>query len=355
MTSGPDLPAAGEPDSRDSAASQSAAQTHCFEVDEEHQGERLDVFLTARLPVASRVRIRRGIDAGEARVAGTVRKASFRLKPGQQVEFKLPPPLADGPAPEPIELAILYEDDAIAIVDKPPGMVVHPAKGHWSGTLASALVHHFGQLSEQGGPTRPGIVHRLDRDTSGVIIVAKTDQAHENLSEQFQARTVRKEYLALVAGCPDRDRDLIDHPIGDHPSQREKKALRADHTTSRPAQTFYEVEQRFPGVSLVRAFPKTGRTHQIRLHLVSIRCPVMCDKLYGGRSQLTMGELRTLCRAKHLADDVADDKVLIARQALHAHSLSFTHPVSGEQVQFTAPLPDDMQGLLDVLRQLEGS
>ncbi len=337
MTTGHDLP---------------ADERHRFEVAEEQQGERLDVFLTRLLPEASRVRIRRGIEAGEATVAGAGRKASYRLKPGQQVEFTLPPPPADGPEPEPIDLTILYEDDVIAVVDKPPGMVVHPAKGHWSGTLASALVHHFDQLSEHGGPTRPGIVHRLDRDTSGVLVVAKTDLAHRQLAEQFKARTVRKEYLALVLGCPDLDRDQIDHPIGAHPSQREKMALRADHSTSRSAQTFYEVEQRFPGVSLVHAFPKTGRTHQIRLHLTHIRCPVLCDKLYGGRSRLTIGELRTLSRKKHLAADLPDDAVLLDRQALHAHTLSFAHPISGEQVQVTAPLPADMQGLLEILRQI---
>jgi 23S rRNA pseudouridine1911/1915/1917 synthase len=347
MTSGPD-----EPGSRTSSGG-SADPTLRFEVAEEQQGVRLDVFLSGCLPEASRVRVRRGIDAGEAKVADTVRKASYRLKPGQQVEFRLPPPQAEGPEPEPIELSILYEDEVIAVVDKPSGMVVHPAKGHWSGTLASALVHHFDQLSEHGGPTRPGIVHRLDRDTSGVLVVAKTDQAHQRLSEQFQARTVRKEYLALVLGCPNLDRDLIDHPIGNHPSQRERKALRANHSTSRAAQTFYEVQQRFPGVSLVRAFPKTGRTHQIRLHLTHIRCPVLCDKLYGGRSRLTAGELRTLCQQKRLAADLPDDAVLLDRQALHARMLSFAHPISGEQVEVSAPLPADMQGLLDILRQID--
>jgi len=311
--------------------------------------------LAAQLSEASRVRIRRGIDAGEAKVAGSTRKAAYRLKLGQLVEFKLPPPLAEGPEPEPIEVSVLYEDDAIAVVDKPAGMVVHPAKGHWSGTLASALVHHFGQLSQHGGPTRPGIVHRLDRDTSGVMVVAKTDQAHQRLSEQFQARSVQKEYLALVTGCPDRDRDLIDHAIGAHPSQREKKALRSDHSTSRSAQTFYEVEQRFQGVSLVRAFPKTGRTHQIRLHLVSIRCPVLCDRLYGGRSRLTLGELRGISRRKQLGAEMSDDTVLLDRQALHAHTLSFAHPLSGEPMQITAPVPNDIKELIEILRDTERS
>lgn len=354
MTTASDLPAEEEPNLRNSIANQAEKTTHLFDVPEEQQGERLDVFLAARFPEASRVRIRRGIDTGLAKVAGIARKASFRLKPGQRIEFTLPPPPSAGPEPEPIELSILYEDEAIAVVDKPPGMVVHPAKGHWTGTLASALVHHFGQLSEYGGATRPGIVHRLDRDTSGVLVVAKTDQAHRHLAEQFQARSVRKEYLALVAGCPDCDRDLIDHPIGAHPSHREKKALLADHPTSRSAQTFYEVEARFPGMSLVRAEPKTGRTHQIRLHLLSIHCPVMCDKLYGGRSRLTIGELRALTRNKHLARECADDQVLLDRQALHAHQLSFAHPLTGEQVQFSAPLPADMQRLLALLRAAAG-
>lgn len=342
MTAGPDLTADSEPDWRQ------------FEVTAEREGQRLDVFLAACLPEASRVRIRRGIDAGDAKVSGIVRKASYRLTAGQQIKFLLPPPPSGGPEPEPIELAILYEDETLAVIDKPSGMVVHPAKGHWSGTLASALVHHFDQLSKHGGATRPGIVHRLDRDTSGVLVVAKTDQAHQRLAEQFKARTVRKEYLAIVAGCPDRDRDLVDQPIGPHPSQREKMAVRADHPASRDAQTFYEVVERFPGVTLVRAEPKTGRTHQIRLHLASVRCPVLCDKLYSGRARLTAGELRGLCRAKHLAADQPDEAVLLHRQALHAHRLSFVHPLSGEQLQFSAPLPSDLEHLLQILRSVRG-
>lgn len=341
----PDLP------SESDNSGEAAATSHSFVIPEEHAGKRLDAFLSAKLPQASRVRVRRGVDGGNAHVEGKVRKASYRLKAGQQVTFILPPPPASGPKPQPIDLNILYEDESIAVVNKPAGMVVHPARGHWSGTLASALVHHFQELSELGGPTRPGIVHRLDRDTTGVIVVAKTDQAHSRLSEQFQARLVKKEYLALVLGSPDRDRDWIDHPIGDHPSHREKKALRSGHTSSREAQTFYEVEQRFCGISLIRAMPKTGRTHQIRLHLASIRCPVLCDKLYGGRSQMTVGELRSLCRDKRLAPDLADDVVLVERQSLHAQRISFAHPESGATVQFEAPLPDDIGRLLEILSQ----
>lgn len=317
-------------------------------------GQRLDVFLTAQIPGASRVRIRRGIDTGSTLVDGIAEKASLRLEAGQRVEFTLPPPPAVGPEPEPIPLDILYEDQAIAVVNKPPGMVVHPARGHWSGTLASALVHHFGQLSQHGGAIRPGIVHRLDRDTSGVMVIAKTDAVHMNLAEQFQNRTVEKEYLAIVLGSPDRDRDIIDFPIANHPSQREKMTLLADHPTSRPAQTFYQVEERFRGFALMRCFPKTGRTHQIRLHLTTIRSPVLCDKLYGGRARLTLEELRNMSRVKNLAADLPADHVVLDRQALHANILRIAHPASGKRMEFVAALPADLESVLLLLRESLG-
>jgi len=314
-------------------------------------GKRLDAFLTSRIRGVSRVRVRRSIDEGAALVDGKPRKASYRLRAGETVEFVLGSTPPDGPQPEAIELSVLFEDEAIAVVDKPAGMVVHPAKGHWSGTLASALAYHFDQLSTVGGAVRPGIVHRLDRETSGVLVVAKTDEAHRRLADQFKARTVRKEYLALVLGSPDRDRDMIDHPIGDHPKHRERKALRAGHTSSREAQTFYEVEERFTGIALVRAKPKTGRTHQIRLHLTHAGFPVLGDKIYGGRTRLTVGELRTLCRDKRLATDLPDDEVLLDRQALHAHRIGFAHPTTGELVDFETPLPADFERLLRILRE----
>jgi 23S rRNA pseudouridine1911/1915/1917 synthase len=321
-----------------------------FVVEVEDDGRRLDAFLTQNIPGTSRSRVRQAIDCGEAVVEGKSRKASFRLQAGQAVEFLLPPPAAPGPEPEPIPLVILFEDEHLAVVVKPAGMVVHPAKGHWAGTLASALVHHFVSLSQSGGPTRPGIVHRLDRDTSGVLVVAKTDAAHAALAEQFKSRTVEKEYLAIVAGAPDRDRDLVDHPIGDHPTHREKKALRSGHASSREAQTFYEVVERYPGIALLRAHPKTGRTHQIRLHLAGAKLPVLCDKLYGGTSQLTLGQLRARCRDKRLGSPADDEQVLLDRHALHAHRLSVRHPASGEALEFRAELPDDMERLLTLLR-----
>jgi 23S rRNA pseudouridine1911/1915/1917 synthase len=327
------------------------ADAQQFQVTESDAGRRLDAFLAQQFPEASRVTIQRGIADGLASVDGQARKPSYKVRADQTIAFQLPPPVAEGPQAEPIPLDLLYEDEDLALVNKPAGMVVHPAKGHWSGTLASALVHHFEQLSSTGGASRPGIVHRLDRDTSGVLVVAKNDATHANLADQFQARTVRKEYLAVTNGCPDRDRDLIDHPIGDHPNQRERKALLTGHPSSREAQTFYEVEERYKGLSLIRAFPKTGRTHQIRLHLTHIRCAVLCDKLYGGRSRLTAGELRAWCREKSLAPELSDDALVLDRQALHAHRLSFTHPRSGKPLEITAPIPADLQQLILILRQ----
>jgi 23S rRNA pseudouridine1911/1915/1917 synthase len=246
------------------------AQRFSLAVEESHAGQRLDAFLAAALGGVSRSRIRRAIDNGLATVDGERQRASHRVSTGERIEVEIPQAV-EGPQPEPIELDVLYEDDAIAVVNKPPGMVVHPAKGHWAGTLAAALVHRFNtHLSGVGGQVRPGIVHRLDRETSGVILVAKTDAAHKSLAEQFHERTVRKEYLAIVAGRPDRDADRVNEPIGPHPTHREKMALRTDHPDARPAETFFQVVERFPGFALMRAMPKTGRTHQIRLHLAHI-------------------------------------------------------------------------------------
>ena len=306
-------------------------------------GWRLDVFLVHHFPDYSRVHLRRVITAGGAKVDGLGGKPSYRLRPGQRVQVVLPEIPREAPQPEDIPLEILYDDEWMAVINKPPGMVVHPARGHWSGTLASALQHHFGgQLSSVGGPTRPGIVHRLDRDTSGVILVAKNDLAHSRLGAQFQARTIEKEYFALVSGCPARDRDVIEQPIGVHPRQREKMAIRPDETVSRPAHTFYEVLERFDGFAAVRASPKTGRTHQIRVHLSHIGCPVLCDRQYGGRRRITRGEIRR---------DTEDTLVLLDRQALHALRLRFSHPDTGKPIEVEAPLPDDIAAALAELRK----
>jgi 23S rRNA pseudouridine1911/1915/1917 synthase len=331
----------------------SASETFVVTVEEAAAGRRLDAYLAEAIPTVSRSRVRRGIDQKLALVNGAPQRASFRVSAGERIELTVPA-AAEGPQAEPIDLDVLYEDDAMVVINKPPGMVVHPAKGHWSGTLAAALVHRFETLSAVGGAARPGIVHRLDRDTSGVIAIAKTDAAHEALAAQFHDRQVAKEYMAIVAGRPDRDADRVVAAIGPHPTHREKMAIREDHADSRPAETFFEVVERFPGFALVRAKPKTGRTHQIRLHLMHLRTPVLCDKLYGGRTKITAGELRTITRRK-CATGVPDAATLLNRQALHAYRLAIQHPADGRTLEFEAPLPDDMARMLSALRETHGS
>ena len=309
----------------------------------EHAGWRLDAFLVLHFPAYSRVVLRRVITEGGVTVDDKGAKPSYRLKPGQAVAVTLPEAPRQCPKPEPIPLEVIYDDDWLAVVNKPPGMVVHPARGHWSGTLAGAIQHLYGgRLSSLGGPNRPGIVHRLDRDTSGAILVAKHDSSHRSLAEQFAARTVEKQYLAITAGVPDRDADWVDQPIGLHPRQREKMAIRRHDPDARSAQTLYRVEERFVGFALVAAYPKTGRTHQIRIHLAHVGCPVLCDRQYGGRAEITRGEL---------VSGLPDGEVVLARQALHAHRLSFDHPATGRRMTVEAPMPRDMTEVLEVLRR----
>ncbi len=300
------------------------------------------MLLAAQFPIYSRVHLRKVINAGGVQVDGKRTKAAHRLRAGERIRIVLPDLPREGPIPEDIPLSVLYEDDQIAVVDKPPGMVVHPARGHWSGTLTSALAFHFDQLSSTGGAVRPGIVHRLDRDTSGVLVVAKNDRAHLQVAEQFEQRTTEKEYFAIVVGVPNWARDVIDLPIGPHPYHREKMAIRRDHPASRQAQTFYEVVERFAGFAALRVLPKTGRTHQIRLHLSHVGCPVLCDRLYGGRSQISYGEIR---------GDMQNLDVLLDRQALHARRLKIASPTSGEPLEFIAPIPTDLERVLDELRK----
>ncbi len=309
----------------------------------EESGWRLDVFLAHHFPDYSRVHLRKVISAGGVSVGDRGGKPSYRLVPGQTVRFVLPELPREAPKAENIPLDVLYQDDFVVAINKPPEMVVHPARGNWSGTLAGALQYHFGtKLSEAGGPTRPGIVHRLDRDTSGVILIALGDIAHHKLSKQFADRTIEKEYFAITAGCPNRDRDVIDCPIGPHPHVREKMAIRRDDPESRPAVTFYEVVERFNGFGAMRLTPKTGRTHQIRVHLHHVGCPVLCDKQYGGRSEITRGEI---------VGDASDGAVILKRQALHARRVKFFHPEDERPMEIEAPIPDDMNAVLEALRQ----
>ncbi|MDA7903679.1 RluA family pseudouridine synthase [Mariniblastus sp.] len=332
--------ASENPNSQDTEQS---ADWQTLTVTEEEHLERLDAFLVRHFPKFSRVKLQRAIAAKQVRVAGNQAKSSTRLKREQKVEFRPPQPEPENTIPEDIPLDILFEDDHLVAINKPPSMVVHPAKGHWSGTLTAALAFHFQQLSSIGGATRPGIVHRLDRDTSGVILVAKSDTAHINLASQFEKRLVEKEYFAIVSPSPNHDRDIIDKPIGAHPYQREKKAIRIGHSTSRNASSFFEVIERFQGFASVRVKPKTGRTHQIRVHMAHIGCSVLCDRLYSGRAKL---HLHDLTRKNQ------DQTILLERQALHARHIKFKHPIEGREMSISAPIPDDIEKTEQAIREL---
>ena len=307
-------------------------------------GRRIDAYLSNRYPDFSRSVIQKVIDARAVLINGVPTKASYKVREGDEIRVWLPD-LGDGlPVPEDIPLEIIHEEAGFTVVNKPPGMVTHPAKGNWAGTMVNALQFHFDKLSTVGGENRPGIVHRLDRDTSGLLLVAKEDRAHKELARQFESRTIQKEYLALVFGEPSRDSDFIERPIGMHPTQREKMAIRTVEDGGRDAATFYEVLERFHGFALVRCRPKTGRTHQIRVHLTHIGHPILADKMYAGRgATFTLGDLVGL-------DHPEASQVLLDRQALHAHALNLQHPTTGAPIAFNAPLPADMTATLAALR-----
>lgn len=305
-------------------------ESDTIRVTEADVGKRLDALLAQRFPAYSRVRLRQLINAVEVTVNQRQCKAAYRVRLADHIVITFPPRSPSDVVAEDIPLDILYDDDRMAVINKRSGMVVHPSKGHWSGTLTAALAFHFEDLSKAGGSGRPGIVHRLDRDTSGVIAIAKDDQAHLNLSQQFADRTVEKEYYAVARGNIDRDRDWIRQPIGPHPYQREKMAIRAGHPASREASTFYEVDERFRGFLSFKLFPKTGRTHQLRVHLAHLGCPIVCDPLYSGYRSLTRGEIE--------AGRVGGE-VVIDRLALHARRLTIDHPTDGRRMTFEAPVP----------------
>jgi 23S rRNA pseudouridine1911/1915/1917 synthase len=308
------------------------------------EGTRLDQYLVGVYPELSRSAIQKVIDAGSVLVNGEVAKASYKVRHGDHIRLWPPEPSHDLPVPEDIPLQVLYEDEYLAVINKPADMVVHPAKGHWSGTLVNAIQFRFGQLSHLSGDYRPGIVHRLDRDTSGVILVAKDEQTHRDLSYQFERRKVFKEYTAITAGVLDRDSDYIEGRIMRHPHDRVKMAVTRDEEDSKEACSYYEVIERFRGFSFCRIHPRTGRTHQIRVHLASIGCPVLADKTYGGRDCLRLSDLVPDLNPQA-------DEILMPRQALHASRLRFQHPRLSHLIEGEAPLPPEFQKTLAALRK----
>lgn len=299
----------------------------------EDEGRRLDRVLAARLPDVSRARVQRLIRDGHVQLSRGTARPSLAVGAGLSVDVALPAPAPATPAAEALPLATLYDDDDIVVVDKPAGMVVHPAAGHASGTLVNALLHHVGGLSGVGGATRPGVVHRLDRGTSGVMVVAKHDRAHRALARQFHDRLVGKEYVALVWGTPRAGR-TFERPIGRDPRHRQKMSSRARH--ARAALTRVVDVEALGGVSLVRLSIGTGRTHQIRVHLSEAGHPVVGDALYGGVRRKPPPRLAVLGR--------------LDRPFLHAARLTFAHPSSGQALTFEAPLPSELTAVLEKLR-----
>ncbi len=301
---------------------------------------RLDKYLHSRFSDLSRRFIQNAIKAGSVQVNGKIAKPSFKLSPGDKIDMTLPEPPSKEILPEDIPLNIVYEDSCLIILNKQPDMIVHPARGNTHGTLVNALVFYSDKLSSGLGEFRPGIVHRLDKNTTGVMVVAKDDTTQWKIAKQFEHRQVNKNYLAIVHGTPELTADRIKAPLGIHPRAREKYAIRPG--IGKESITFYEVLESFRGFSLLKLTPKTGRTHQIRVHLLYIKHPIVADDMYGGR----------LVYPWQLADaEPAVQQPVISRVALHAHTLEFKHPATDEMVKFEAPLPEDMQNLLDMLRK----
>jgi 23S rRNA pseudouridine1911/1915/1917 synthase len=304
-----------------------------FEVPVDDDGQRLDRVLVSMLADHSRSRLQRLITDGCVRVGGTVAvKPNTIVHGGDRIEVDVPEPQPSTLAPEPLDLDILYQDPDIAVLNKPAGMVVHPGAGHASGTLVNALLHHVDDLSGIGGELRPGIVHRLDRGTSGVMVVAKNDAAHQELARQFHDREIEKEYIALVWGVVQAGR-RIDAAIGRDPSNRQKMSARSKH--AREAVTRITRAHHLPGLTLCQVAIHTGRTHQIRVHLSAIGHPIVGDALYGGVHRRVAGDIRAVQR--------------LERPFLHAARLVFKHPRDGRRLEFIAPLAEDLAAVLNDL------
>lgn len=295
--------------------------------------QRLDLFLVASGEARTRSQAKQLIDAERVRVDGRGVKGGTLLRGGETLEVRAGAPAPSAPEPEDLPLTVLHQDRDVVAIDKPAGMVVHPAPGSWHGTLVNALLHR-GLVAEGMAAERPGIVHRLDKETSGVLIVARNAHAHEALSRAFHDREVKKAYLAVVLRTPRRRSGIIDWPIGRHPSERKRMSVRS--ARGRAAETRYWVLESFGGLALVRVEPATGRTHQIRVHLAALGHPVLADPIYGAR--------------KGRARPAEGPGVAFPRQALHASEIRFAHPSSGEPVAISAPLPADMSALLRELR-----
>lgn len=326
-------------------------------------GWRLDYYLSRLFANHSRAQFQRAIDAGAIMLNGLVARSSRRLRVHDRIWVTLPDAEEGNLVAEDLPLEILYEDESLIVLNKSPNMVVHPGRGNYRGTMAAALQFHFNQLSSVAGRFRPGIVHRLDRDTSGVILVAKDNQVHQKISAQFERREVKKEYRAIVRGVPELASDFIRTHMCVHPRVREKMMVCPEGGNAREAVTFYRTAESYAGrFAMIELFPATGRTHQLRVHMQYIGTPIVADRLYTGNTELKLSELGASGMSGYgkngrielpAADEIAVspcDDILIARQALHAFRLTIRHPVSGKEMQFEAPFPVDFQRTLVALR-----
>ncbi|MDL2269890.1 RluA family pseudouridine synthase [Desulfosarcina sp. OttesenSCG-928-A07] len=314
-----------------------------FQVDQRHSGIRLDTFVAGHVEACSRSLATALIRQGRITVDGVHHKPGYTVKSGEIISGTLPDPASTDVSPEAIPMVVLYEDQDMLIVNKAPGMVVHPGPGHSGGTLVNALMHHFPELTDISETLRPGIVHRLDKDTSGVLVVAKTDRAMDHFSDQFKTRNVRKHYLALIYGTPDALEGTISLPIGRHPTARKKMSVKS--RSPREAQTFWRIKSQFSGISLLELNIRTGRTHQIRVHCQAMGHPVVGDPVYGHREAK-----RWLAQsAPETARMISD----ISRQMLHAWKIEIQHPADNRIITARAPLPEDMAALIRRLSTTE--
>lgn len=300
---------------------------HSFEITDGDSGKRLDKFLVERLPKEfSRAHIQKLVSDGHVILGGAPAKNSHKLLVGETVDVTIPAPIASFMEPEDIPLKIVYEDRELLVVNKPAGMVVHPAPGNYNGTLVNALLHHCKNLSGIGGVSKPGVVHRIDKGTSGLLLVAKTDAAHKALAKQFKDKTIRRVYMALVKGRVELDNGRVELPIGRSPKDRMKMIVKFED--SKDAVTTYKVLERFQGATMLELVLGTGRTHQIRVHMLYIGHPIVGDEKYGYGDS-------------------------IGRPALHAKTIGFIHPKTGEYMEFSSELPDDMLKLISVQKPEE--
>ena len=297
----------------------------------EAASKRLDTWLSQQLPQLSRASSQKLIELGQIKINEEVcLTKKQKLKKGDRIHVSIPPVQPSQVKPEAIPVDILYEDESLLFVNKPAGMVVHPSPGHSNGTLVNALLHHCNNLAGIGGVERPGIVHRLDKDTTGVLVVAKTDQAMQSLQGQIKAKTARREYLAVVYGAPKQEEGTVDLPIGRHPVDRKKMTIVSEEKRGRRAVTHWQVLSRLGNYTLMQFRLETGRTHQIRVHSSQMNHPIVGDPVYGSGNSVGVN---------------------LSGQALHAHKLSLHHPVSGELLEAIAPLPEDFTKLVRVLKQ----